>query len=72
MKDKKLSKVQVEVLGEYLDLLSNGYVNRFSYFSEEFWLIKVIHLTNNRELTLKWSNQWAGIKENNTTIKEIV
>lgn len=71
MKNRKLSKEQVEVLSEYLDLLQNGYTNRFATFNETYWFIKVRHLLNGRELTIRWNHELAGIWENGRVIKQI-
>ena len=37
----KLSQAQVEVVSDYLDLLSNGYINMFAVCQKEYWFIKV-------------------------------
>ena len=60
MKNRTLSQEQIEVLSEYLDLLKNGYVNRFASFHDTFWFIKVKHLVNGRELTIRWNSELAG------------
>lgn len=71
MKNRALSKEQIEVLSEYLDLLQNGYVNRFVTVNDTFWFIKVKHLVNGRELTIRWNHELAGIWENGRSIKQI-
>lgn len=71
MNNRTLSKEQIEVLFEYLDLLKNGYVNRFATFHDTFWFIKVKHLVNGRELTIRWNHELAGIWENERIIKQI-
>lgn len=71
MKNRELSKEQIEVLSEYLDLLQNGYVNRFATYNDTFWFIKVKHLINGRELIVRWNHESAGIWENGRVIKQI-
>lgn len=65
----KLSKLQVEVLDEYLDLLSMGYLNVFAVYDERYWFIKIKHKSNGRMLTLHWNPTGACIKENSKTLK---
>ena len=71
MKNRKLSQEQIEVLSEYLDLLQNGYVNRFATYNDSFWFIKVKHLVNGRELTIRWNHELAGIWEGRRIVKQI-
>lgn len=71
MNNRTLSQEQIEVLSEYLDLLKNGYVNRFATYQDSFWFIKVKHLMNGRELTIRWNHKLAGIWENGRIIKQI-
>lgn len=71
MKNRPLSKEQVEVLSEYLDLLQNGYHTRFITVNDTFWFIKVYHMVNGRELTIRWNHELAGIWENGRSIKQI-
>ena len=71
MNNRTLSKEQIEVLSEYLDLLQNGYVNRFATYNDTFWFIKVKHLINGRELVVRWNRDLAGIWENGRVIKQI-
>ena len=71
MKNRALSKEQIEVLSEYLDLLQNGYTTRFITLNDSYWFIKVKHLINGRELTVRWNRELAGIWENGRSIKQI-
>lgn len=71
MNNRTLSKEQIEVLSEYLDLLQNGFVNRFATYNDTFWFIKVKHLVNGRELTIRWNHELAGIWENGRVVKQI-
>lgn len=71
MKNRTLSQEQIEVLSEYLDLLQNGYVNRFATYNDSFWFIKVKHLVNGRELTIRWNHELAGIWEGRRIVKQI-
>lgn len=71
MKNRTLSQEQIEVLSEYLDLLQNGYVNRFATYNDSFWFIKVKHLVNGRELTIRWNHDLAGIWEGRRIVKQI-
>ena len=71
MNNPTLSKEQIEVLSEYLDLLKNGYVNRFAAYNDSFWFIKVKHLVNGRELTIRWNHELAGIWEGRRIVKQI-
>ena len=71
MINRTLSQEQIEVLSEYLDLLKNGYVNRFATYNESFWFIKVKHLVNGRELTIRWNHELAGIWEGRRIVKQI-
>ena len=71
MNNRALSQEQIEVLSEYLDLLKNGYVNRFATFNDTFWFIKVKHLMNGRELTVRWNHELAGIWEHGRIVKQI-
>lgn len=66
----KLSKLQVEVLDEYLDLLSMGYLSVFAVYDEHYWFIKIKHRANGRTLTLHWNPTRACIKENRKTLKD--
>lgn len=65
----KLSKLQVEVLDEYLDLLSMGYLSVFAFYDDSFWFIKIKHRSNGRTLTLHWNPTGACIKEKRKTLK---
>lgn len=69
MNNQKLSKVQIEVVSDYLDLLQNGYVNMFAIYQREYWFIKVRHLTNGRILTIRWSCGYATLCEGKKELK---
>lgn len=66
-----LSKEQVGVLSEYIDLLRNHYVHVFEIYQDNFWFIKVRHLTNGRILTLRWRPSEGLLMEGRKIIKQI-
>lgn len=71
MKEKrKLSREQIGVLCEYLDLLQNGYTEMFQFIGKAIWMFKLRHLTNGRVLTIVWTPKTACIKEGKKILKE--
>lgn len=66
-----LSKEQVGVLDEYIDLLSSGYINMFAVYQADYWLIKLKHSRNGRILTLYWSPSKSYLSENKRILKTI-
>lgn len=73
MKEKrKLSREQIGVLCEYLDLLQNGYTEILQFIGKELWMFKLRHLSNGRVLTLVWTPKAACIKEGRKIIKVLL
>ena len=65
----RLSKVQIEVVNDYLDLLQNQYMQIFASIHPEWWFIKLRHLVNGRTLILEWQGESATLREGKNVLK---
>lgn len=66
-----LSKLQIDVLAEYVDLLQNHYVEQLSTFNKHFWYIRLKHLTKSDVITLFWEPTSYTIKHNGKVVKYV-
>lgn len=65
-----MTKIQVGAFLECIDLVRNGYIQRLAVYQPRFWFIKYKHLTNGRELVVKWVPDCYTISERGRVIKQ--
>lgn len=70
-KIKNLSKVQVGMLNEYIDLILNGYIVQVQSYDEKRWFVKMRHSHNRRVLIVTWRPDCYTIREGKTILKHV-
>jgi len=65
-----MTKIQVGAFLECIDLVRNGYMQRFAIYQSNFWFVKYRHLSNGRELIVKWVPDYYTISERGQIIKQ--
>lgn len=70
VRNGQLTRPQVTFFQELSDLKDMRYLERFAHYGQAFWLVKLKHQSNRRELVLKCTPQLFEIKENGITIKQ--
>lgn len=65
----KLTKIQVDAFLECIDLVKNGYMQCFAVVHDNFWFFKYRHLTNGRNLVVKWIPDEYTISEGKEILK---
>lgn len=71
IKIENLSKIQIGMLNEYVDLILNGYMVRFQSFTNSWWYVRMQHISNGRTLTLQWKPEIFEIKEGKRSLKAV-
>lgn len=66
-----LTHPQITFFQELSDLKDMRYLERFAHYGQAFWLVKLKHQSNRRELILKCTPLLFEIKENGKTIKQV-
>lgn len=71
VRNGNLTHPQITFFQELSDLKDMRYLERFAHYGQAFWLVKLKHQSNRRELVLKCTPQLFEIKENGKTIKQV-
>ena len=71
VRNGNLTHPQITFFQELNDLKDMRYFERFAHYGQAFWLIKLKHQSNQRELVLKCTPQLFEIKEKGKTIKQV-
>lgn len=63
---------QQEMIREVIDLCRNDYMIRLHLFWDNWWFIKLKHLTNGRELIAEWKPKMWLLREGKRELKRSV
>lgn len=64
-----LTKIQVGMLNEYIDLILNGYQVQVQSFQEKRWFVKLRHIRNRRTLIMEYRPDKYTIREGKVILK---
>lgn len=70
-KIENLSKVQIGMLNEYIDLILCGYLVQHQTIQRNWWFIKLKHKANGRTLILEWKPDRFNLREKNVILKNV-
>lgn len=72
MKEVRIkTRVQVDALRECIDLVRNGYIQKFAVYQPSWWFIKYRHMVNGRTLYVEWKPDRFCLKEDGLILKSV-